>query len=280
MKLLSWNVRGLGNPRGIRALCNLVKREAPEVLFLWETHLKAHEFEVCPGFSLEFMVFLKLLNVTKLGTCYELLDMGFRGSKFTWCNRRGGSQCVSERLDRALANVSWGDKYSNASVTHGVEAYSDHNPILVNTEGEGGVIRGRRQFRLEEIWIGEQACDDIIRSTWRGKSEGSCMVDLMDKSKKCGSQLQSWNKNWFGNVQKQLRLARQSMELLHALDPVGEQKEDHERAREELQKWMERDEVMWRQRSKALWLKDGDKNSSYFHMKASQRRRKNSLAKI
>ena len=32
---------------------------------------------------------------------------------------------------------------------------------------------------------------------------------------------------------------------------------------------------MWGQRAKVQWLKDGDRNTMFFHSKASQRRRKN-----
>ena len=38
---------------------------------------------------------------------------------------------------------------------------------------------------------------------------------------------------------------------------------------------MDREAKLWRQRAKIPWLKDGDHNTTFFHSKASQRRRKN-----
>ncbi|KAA8550375.1 hypothetical protein F0562_002059 [Nyssa sinensis] len=45
MKLISWNCRGLGNPRAIRALRDLVKREAFTLIFLLETKIPARRFD-------------------------------------------------------------------------------------------------------------------------------------------------------------------------------------------------------------------------------------------
>ncbi|XP_042962454.1 uncharacterized protein LOC122296722 [Carya illinoinensis] len=47
MKILAWNARGLGNPRDIRHLCDLLKKEAPDVVFLEETRLSARVVESC-----------------------------------------------------------------------------------------------------------------------------------------------------------------------------------------------------------------------------------------
>ncbi|XP_058758387.1 uncharacterized protein LOC131631620 [Vicia villosa] len=43
MKVLSWNCRGLGSPRAVRALLRLTRLENPDVLFIMESRLKQEE---------------------------------------------------------------------------------------------------------------------------------------------------------------------------------------------------------------------------------------------
>lgn len=37
----------------------------------------------------------------------ELRDLDFNKTPYTWCNKREGNDCISERLDRFLANYKW-----------------------------------------------------------------------------------------------------------------------------------------------------------------------------
>jgi hypothetical protein len=37
----------------------------------------------------------------------SLGDLGFKGSKFTWANKRDPSNFIKERLDQALATDGW-----------------------------------------------------------------------------------------------------------------------------------------------------------------------------
>ena len=43
----------------------------------------------------------------------------------------------------------------------------------------------------------------------------------------------------------------------------------------ELNYWLDREDDMWRQRSRINWFQNGDRNTSFFHAKASARQRKN-----
>ena len=44
--------------------------------------------------------------------------------------------------------------------------------------------------------------------------------------------------------------------------------------------WLDAENTMWHQRSRYLWIADGDRNTSFFHQKASNRKEKNSILGI
>jgi hypothetical protein len=46
----------------------------------------------------------------------RLMDMGYVGPKFTWCNGRQGSEFTKERLDTAVSNGEWGALFNVVEV--------------------------------------------------------------------------------------------------------------------------------------------------------------------
>lgn len=59
----------------------------------------------------------------------------------------------------------------------------------------------------------------------------------------------------------------------YAPEQYDEQKVLHFR----LNELLSQEETYWRQRSHILWLKEGDRNSSFFHRRASNRRSRNKI---
>ena len=51
-------------------------------------------------------------------------------------------------------------------------------------------------------------------------------------------------------------------------------------AKLELNRWLRIEEKMWHQRSRNNWLKAGDKNTTFFHTKATNRHQRNNISKI
>lgn len=49
---------------------------------------------------------------------------------------------------------------------------------------------------------------------------------------------------------------------------------------EDFKKWASLEETSWRQKSRELWLKEGDKNNGLFHGMANSLRIKNSISRI
>lgn len=75
----------------------------------------------------------------------NLIDLGLRGRKYTWTNKRRMGAMILEMLDHIVANYEWLNLYPEAHVQHLSGTHSDHCPLLLtlhkNTPSRNNTFR-------------------------------------------------------------------------------------------------------------------------------------------
>ncbi|KAL9689163.1 hypothetical protein QQ045_033596 [Rhodiola kirilowii] len=218
-------------------------------------------------------------QMRNLRDCLEecgLVDLGFQGEVFTYSNRRKGEEEVKAWLDRAVANNGWRRLFPYALIKHVFANSSDHVPILLCVK-RNKVMRHHRMNRFEPMWLRHEKFKEVVREFWLEVHEDP---PIMDKLKHCMSRLASWSSREFGKVGKKINDLKTQIQNLREGPRTEDTMVAESRLLSELDEWLEREELWWKQRSRAEWLKNGDRNTSYFHAKASQRKKRNRIERL
>ncbi|RVX01522.1 hypothetical protein CK203_017555 [Vitis vinifera] len=182
---------------------------------------------------------------------------------------------VIDDLDLKDLPLSGGRPYLDGPV-------SDHSPILLDG---GGVRTGKIPFRFENMWLKVDGFKELIRGWWEGYIvQGSFSHILAVKLSTPKHNLKAWNREVFGNVSNKKVAALSQLGIWDAQERERslfvEEREIRRGVVEDFKYWADLEEISWRQKSRELWLQEGDKNTSFFHKVANARRRRNFLAKL
>ncbi|RVW95287.1 Transposon TX1 uncharacterized 149 kDa protein [Vitis vinifera] len=186
----------------------------------------------------------------------ELKDVPLVGGPFTW--NGGVNNQTFSRLDRFLINEGWDNHFGDVRQCVLPRPVSDHFPILLDV---GGGRRGPSPFRFENMWLKVEGVKELMKSWWEGvRFNGSAR--LSSKKNAALEQVQFWD--------AKEKISRLNLEELEA----------RKEAREDYKKWVLLEEISWRQKSREVWLKEGDRNTGYFHKMANAHRRRNNVDRI
>lgn len=202
-------------------------------------------------------------------------NLGFMGNKFTWSKHNPDGYTVWERLDRAVGTCAWLIMFPASMVCHSECGTSYHKPIVVHLKGIPECKQ--KPWRFEQVWLSESGCHDVIKSAWPSTDRGCYMEDVMVKVDRCKNRLQHWSKASFRNITKALNDKRNALRKAKFEAQMGSSYESVFILKKGITKLLANEERLWQQRSKAHWITSGDKNTAFFHRKASQRFRRNQI---
>lgn len=128
------------------------------------------------------------------------------------------------------------------------------------------------------MWLRGNDCEGIITGEWTQDRNLSGVELLSSKMKAVAAHLQDWNWRVLGNVQRKVHLKLADFRRIQALPTLCDaDMAELRKVQMEVDELLEKESVMWAQRARTNWLKDGDRNTAFFHAKASQRQRKKAI---
>ncbi|KAL0316166.1 UNVERIFIED_CONTAM: putative mitochondrial protein [Sesamum radiatum] len=169
-----------------------------------------------------------------------LHDLGFVGSPFTWCNNHAALTLYVFVLT-VHAAIPYGRRcFPETTVTHLDSALSDHAPIIIST-------------------IGSVVTPTALSKPWRSEA------------------------HWLQGpeCEEETRTSVRVTDPEIKRGPISlESRRKEADLRDKLDAWYARQELYWQQRRKIHWLRDGDRNTSFFHAKTSSQRRVNAIDRL
>ncbi|XP_057250759.1 uncharacterized protein LOC130591452 [Beta vulgaris subsp. vulgaris] len=196
-------------------------------------------------------------------------DVPFSGYEFTYDNGRELQDNVQCRLDRALVTTSWSNLFLDAHLWNLDREWSDHAPIKLTLWRRDSVQQlGGKPFRFEQIWASEAECEEVIAGAWLYGA------NLETKVEACAANLKKWSGRKFGPIFRELKKKRKKLKKLNGAQLSASQLESRRGLLREIEILSQHEERYWQQRSRALWLADGDRNTKFSTRELQRGRRR------
>ncbi|XP_077251900.1 uncharacterized protein LOC143891145 [Tasmannia lanceolata] len=201
----------------------------------------------------------------------ELIDLLLEGARYTWTNNQ--ENLILSWLDRILISTEWEEKFPRIFQRALPRPISDHNLLLLELSDFSA---GPRPFKMDMSWCEDKGFDGKVKNWWEAMNvTGWKGFILGQKIKQLKLNIREWVKQ--ENSSRELRkseilLKLQELDRLEESNPLGNvERQQRADLKIEYEEYIRRDEISWRQKSRAIWLKEGDGNTKFFHRMANAR---------
>ncbi|GJV98289.1 RNA-directed DNA polymerase, eukaryota, reverse transcriptase zinc-binding domain protein [Tanacetum coccineum] len=197
----------------------------------------------------------------------EMEDINSSGLFFTWIKSPSKPDTsIFKKLNRAMVNSEFLDKYRDAHARFLPFLISDHSPVVLHIPNS--LDKKKKSFRFSNFVADKPDFLDVVKKEWKCDCEGYSMHKLVKKMKRMKIPLHNiaWkNGNLFQNVKKLEEKLKMAQVKVEANPNCRKVKEKLSQVLQDYNIAINDEEKLLAQKAKVKWLSEGDKNTKYFH---------------
>ena len=145
----------------------------------------------------------------------------------------------------------------------------------------GFSAKKKKISRFEEMWLVDKGCGETVEGVWQARYDEAENMRVIRKIENCGKELTSWSRDNFDNDRRELE-KKKKKELTQAERQAVRTGDSSGiiLLKKEINVLMGKEERMWKQRARISYIKEGDRNTRFFHCHATQRKWRNCITSI
>ncbi|GKV27934.1 hypothetical protein SLEP1_g37047 [Rubroshorea leprosula] len=209
----------------------------------------------------------------------DLVDVKLTNRRYTWYKPDG---IARSRLDRFLLSTEMRNMEGEWIQQALPRNISDHCAVVLKSRTTDW---GPRPFRVLDAWQQHPEFKKVVEEKWSEMEvKGFVGYKCQQKLKLLKEFLKGWNKEVFGNMEALYGQAVKKVEQVDMQNEVSDLEEVEIVKRQEgfFEMWdcIRKRELIWKQKSRNKWVREGDANTRFFHRVAIGRRAHNNIASL